>query len=45
MGRGVLEKMKKALRERKEELREKYGVKEIDIFGPCVRGRTEALPV
>lgn len=34
----ILEKVKKVLKEHKEELRVKYGVKEIGIFGSYVRG-------
>lgn len=33
-----LERIKNILKEHKEELREKYGVKEIGIFGSYVRG-------
>lgn len=33
-----LERIKNILKEHKEKLREKYGVKEIGIFGSCVRG-------
>lgn len=34
----VIRKVKKVLKEHKEELRGKYGVKEIGIFGSYVRG-------
>ncbi|MEM3426456.1 MAG: nucleotidyltransferase family protein, partial [Thermoproteota archaeon] len=37
----ILEKVKKVLKEHKEELREKYGVKEIGIFGSYVRGENK----
>jgi len=33
-----LERIKKALKEHEEELKEKYGVKKIGIFGSFVRG-------
>jgi len=34
----TLEEIKEVLANHKEELREKYGVKEIGIFGSCIRG-------
>jgi len=34
----TLEEIKKILRQHKTELKEKYGVKEIGIFGSYVRG-------
>jgi len=37
----ILKKVKKVLKGRKEELKEKYGVKEIGVFGSYVRGESK----
>jgi predicted nucleotidyltransferase len=37
----ILKKVKKVLREHREELREKYGVKKIGVFGSYVRGENK----
>ncbi|MEM3830404.1 MAG: nucleotidyltransferase family protein [Conexivisphaerales archaeon] len=41
MGGEIFRKVKKVLKEHREELREKYGVKEIGIFGSYVRGENK----
>jgi predicted nucleotidyltransferase len=37
----ILKKVKKVLKEHKGELKEKYGVKEIGVFGSYVRGESK----
>jgi predicted nucleotidyltransferase len=37
----ILKKVKKVLKEHKEELKGKYGVKEIGVFGSYVRGENK----
>jgi len=38
-----LERVINILKEHKEELKEKYGVKEIGVFGSCVRGEQKRV--